>query len=254
MYPIAARGATGPFAPAVAPVVVGHRGAPRRARENTPRAFAAAAAEGATWVELDVRTARDGLVVHHDPCTDDDVLVADQRMATLRARGVWSLQEVLAGLPAGLGVDVEVKAGPAEAGARAVPALAARLAPVLRAAADERPLCTSSFDVPTVAALVHALPEVPAGLLRRPSVRAASGLALAVELGARVLCPHALSAGLSRDLVGAAHAAGVAVLVWTVDRPARLRALAAIGVDAICTNEPAVAVAALRAPAGLAPG
>lgn len=231
--------------------VVGHRGAPLLAPENTPAAFAAAAAAGADWVELDVRPSSDGLVVHHDPRTPDGVPLHRRTTAELAAAGVVSLDAVLDGLPDGLGVDVEVKNAPGEPGHRPGVTLAGRVADVLRPVAGVRPLCTTSFDPPTVAALVGHLPDVPVGLLTGPRVRAASSVVLAGELGARVVCPHALTPGLGPAFVAAAHRSGVAVLVWTVDRPGRARALDAAGVDAVCTNDPALIVEALSA--GAAP-
>ncbi len=50
---------------------------------------------------------------------------------------------------------------------------------------------------------------------------------------------------VDRSFVEQAHAAGLAVNVWTVDDPERIVALAEVGVDAIITNVPDVAVAAL---------
>lgn len=43
---------------------------------------------------------------------------------------------------------------------------------------------------------------------------------------------------ISRRLLAAARAAGVAVVAWTVDEPERIRELAELGVDGICTNDP----------------
>ncbi len=43
---------------------------------------------------------------------------------------------------------------------------------------------------------------------------------------------------ITPGLVAAAHRAGIAVIAWTVDEPARLRELAALGVDGICSNDP----------------
>ncbi|MET9931354.1 glycerophosphodiester phosphodiesterase family protein, partial [Streptomyces sp. NPDC006324] len=40
------------------------------------------------------------------------------------------------------------------------------------------------------------------------------------------------------EVVGALHAAGVAVNVWTVDAPARWKAMDDLGVDGIITNRP----------------
>ena len=41
------------------------------------------------------------------------------------------------------------------------------------------------------------------------------------------------------------HDRGYAINTWTVDEPARLRALAEMGVDGVCCNDPAAAVRAL---------
>jgi glycerophosphoryl diester phosphodiesterase len=43
---------------------------------------------------------------------------------------------------------------------------------------------------------------------------------------------------ITRSLVETARAAGVEVFAWTVDDPGRMRALRALGVDGICTNDP----------------
>lgn len=231
------------------PAVVGHRGAPRVARENTPASFAAAAAAGATWVELDVRRAAGELVVCHDPVDPIGAPLHGQTAEALRAHGIASLDEVLATLPAGLGVDVELKNLPGEADYDETDALAALVAPAVRAAADSgRPMMVSSFNPSTLAAAGALLGKVPVGLLHGPTLRAPSALSLARELGAAVLCAHLDAPGLDAPLVDAAHAQGVAVLVWTVDDPARARSFAQAGVDAICTNDPAGLVAALRPP------
>jgi len=43
---------------------------------------------------------------------------------------------------------------------------------------------------------------------------------------------------VSRRLVSAANAAGVELIAWTVDDLSKMRALAKLGVDGICTNDP----------------
>jgi len=43
---------------------------------------------------------------------------------------------------------------------------------------------------------------------------------------------------VTRSIVTATHEAGVKLICWTVDDPARVRALLALGADGICTNDP----------------
>lgn len=209
------------------------------ARENTVASFRAAAAAGATWVELDARrTADDAVVVHHDPVTPDGGPLVARTAAALAALGVEALTDVLDGLPPGLGVDVELKNLPGQPDHDEDERLAAAVAGVLRPHVGTRPLLVSSFNPMTVSALVAHLPDVPAGLLHSDTLPVVSALEIALEVGAVVVGPH-VDAVVGPAEVAAVHAAGCAVLVWTVDDPARARALVAAGVDALCTNDPA---------------
>jgi glycerophosphoryl diester phosphodiesterase len=234
------------FGSAARPVVMGHRGAPLRAPENTPGSFEAAAREGATWVELDARRcAGDGVVVHHEPCTPDGVPLVDRTVEHLRALGVWSLEAVLERLPPGLGLDVELKNLPGEPDFEEDGRLAGLVAGVLGRVVGERPLLVTSFDPYAALAVTLPLPGVPAGLLTLDTLAVDAGTDLAVELGFSALCPSVRADGLDRAGVAAVHGAGLALLVWTVDEAARIRELADAGVDAICTNDPATAIRAL---------
>jgi glycerophosphoryl diester phosphodiesterase len=57
------------------------------------------------------------------------------------------------------------------------------------------------------------------------------------------LHPHRYA--VTAEFVTAAHARSLAVNVWTVDDPDEMRKLADMGVDAIITNVPDIAVTAL---------
>lgn len=51
---------------------IAHRGAPQKYRENTLPSFVQAISAGAQYIELDVHTTRDGvLIVHHDPIVEN---------------------------------------------------------------------------------------------------------------------------------------------------------------------------------------
>ena len=230
------------------PVIVGHRGAPSVARENTPESFAAAWAAGAEWVELDIRRgADDTLAVHHDPVMPDGAAIVDLDRAGLSARGVWTLDDVLSTLPPGLGVDLEVKNLPGEPDYDETQRAVDRLATAIQQVVGRRPLMSSSFNPLTVQRLSGVLRAVPVGLLHGPALRVDAAAELARDLGASVLCPHADALPpLDAETVGVVHGAGLDLMVWVVDDRERALRLAAAGVDALCTNEPARLVAALR--------
>ena len=229
------------------PVVVGHRGVRRAGiAENTAAAFAAAAAEGATWVELDARRSADDVpVVYHDGCTPDGVPVVQRTVRHLSASGIGSLGDILAGLPAGLGVNIEVKNLPGEPDYDPDDGFVAVLAALLGPLAGSRPWLLSSFNPLTVGALTAALPGVPTGLIHYDAISVAAAAEVAAEFGAVALSSRLGAPGLNAAGIGAAHAAGLEVMAWTVNDVAVALELAEAGVDAICTDDPAALRAAL---------
>ena len=233
------------FQTKLGPVVVGHRGAPLVAAENTLESFRAAAEQGASWVELDARLCGDGtIVVHHDARTADGVALVERSAAELAALGIESLSDVLEGLPPRLGVDVECKNLPGQPDFFDDLRLGLAVRDLLAPLRGRRPLLVSSFDPLLVEAISAALPT---GLLYGDTLALDGAAEIGREVGAAVLCPHH-GADLDADGLEQVHAAGFAVLVWTVDDPGHARAFAGIGVDAVCTNDPAGIAAALRPP------
>jgi glycerophosphoryl diester phosphodiesterase len=227
------------------PTVVGHRGAPLVASENTVASFAAAAAAGATWVELDVRRTADGdLAVHHDAHLDDGRPVVAVGVDELRRLGVARLEEVLQAMPAGIGVDVEVKNLPGEPDHDEAMAVVDGLLGGLALAGD-RPLVVSSFNPMVLLAAAERGLQAPLALLTM-GVGLEAGIEAAVELGCAGLFPHDSTEGLVEGGIALAHDAGLAVMVWTVDDVAAARALVTAGADALCTNDPQGLVDALR--------
>jgi len=77
-------------------------------------------------------------------------------------------------------------------------------------------------------------PSLLAGLLvDRP---APDPVTAAREVGARLL--HVKHTYLTPSLVDLLHQAGLGVLAWTVNAPGEMRRLAALGVDAILSDDP----------------
>ena len=226
-------------------IVVGHRGARRDAPENTMAAFRAAGARGATWVEFDVRLSSDEVpVVIHDPMTRDDQRVVDLTSDELAARGVPALADVLRDLPPGMGADVEIKHRPSEPGWDPRATIARICAPTVAAYLGQRPLLVTAFDPRVLEITRQLVPEVPCGLLTPVLTSLSTGLAQARQLRCQVVGPHHTAPGLSAG-VGAVHAHGLELLVWTVNNTRRTRRLCTAGVDAICTDDVRGTVSAL---------
>lgn len=222
--------------------VIAHRGASRAAPENTVAAFRRAAEMGADMVELDVRRSADGqLVVHHDAHLADGRALAATRADELPS-AVPGLDAALDAC-AGMAVNIEIKNHPDEPGFEADRRLADDVAAAVTARGDTDRVVVSSFDLATIDRLreVAAPPIATAWLVTRPPRNA---IDLVGAGGHQALHPWWRAAG--KRLVERAHAADIAVNVWTCDDPAAMARLAAYGVDGICTNVPDIAIDVLR--------
>lgn len=225
-------------------LVVAHRGASRAHRENTLDAFRAARAMGADMVELDVRrTADRHLIVHHDPVIEEIGRIIDLRADELPAH-VPSLADALDACE-GMEVNVEIKSDRREPDYDPAQWAAGAVVGLLTARGDAERMIVSSFDMDTIDAVHMLAPAIRTGFLYTVTKRLPAAQAQRVA-GRGHVAIHPHHRAVSKAVVRAAHARGLAVRTWTVDDPVRMRALAAIGVDAVITNVPDVAVATLR--------
>lgn len=221
------------------PLILGHRGAPFDAPENTIASFAAAMAAGADGVELDVQLSADGIpvVIHDDTLrrtTDSRGEVA--RLGWERIRGALSAGEPVPSLKdaarwaadSRAWLNVEIKA----------PGAAVATMEVLAEADLGGRVVVSSFHPAVVTEVARIDPSVRAFLLleRWNGVDRESF----ARCGAAGVCLHVEVA--TDAVINALAAEGIPVVVWTVDDPIRLEALLRSSVMAIITNRPAVAV------------
>ena len=220
------------------PEIIAHRGASRERPENTLAAFVRALEVRADAVELDVHLTSDGvLVVHHDPVPANaprDELrgrpistLTFEELSEFRVRGepIPRLAEVFAAVGGGLRINCELKGA-----GTAAPTLAL-------IAASAAPAAVHAFDHRQVALARTLAPSVPRGVLESsyhvdPTVAMAS-------VDARDLWQSWEL--IDAALVSAAHERGGRVVAWTVDDPAAMKRLASLGIDALCTNDPALA-------------
>ncbi len=206
--------------------------------------------DGADGVELDVHRTVDGeLVVFHDAAVEDFGVLAQAPLARIRAAFPWlpTLTEVLDEC-VGLLVNIEIKNSPPDADFDPDEGAAHAVVELLRARGGDD-VIVSSFNFPSIER-VHALDaSVPTGYLTGFQVTPIDAIAAAVGGGHRAVHPFfgMLADEGAATVVEAAHAHGIAVNTWTVNEPAEIARLAAAGVDAIVTDVPAEARAALTA-------
>lgn len=223
-------------------LVVAHRGASAaHPPGNTPESLAASALLGADWVELDVHSTADGaLAVHHDPDLSDGRAIS----ALLGADLPPSVPQLAAalGLCAPLGVNVEIKPdGPDALRPDLIDSVVSLLHPL---EADQQFLVTS-FDQSIIDEVRRRTVTIATGLLTMGEVRSDDDLRRLVDLGHVAINPW--HAAVDAELVDRAKGLGLAVNVWTVDDPDRMRTLIGFGVDAIITNVPDVCRAVVDA-------
>jgi glycerophosphoryl diester phosphodiesterase len=204
-------------------------------------------------VEADFRLTRDGEIVSlHDDGTartgGADLLVAETTLKELRRLdvGLWKgerwrgerlplLSEVLAMLPAGKRLFIELKSGP-----EIIAPLAATLA-VAGVEPGQLRLLTFSYEL--ILALKRSLPDYRACWLTDYRLRGAwhpsprEILATLRDCRADGLASRD-RAILDARLVDALREESLEVHVWTVDKVVSARRLLALGVDSIMTNRP----------------
>ncbi|MEZ5550600.1 MAG: glycerophosphodiester phosphodiesterase family protein [Pseudomonadales bacterium] len=214
-------------------LIIGHRGAAGLVPENTLPSFARALELGVDAVELDIHLCEGRLIVIHDDTlertTNGTGTLASQTLAALRRLDAGQgaqiplLEEILELLPGQTGINIELKG----------PGTALPLAELLRGIPD-RDLLVSSFDHDLLDQFHRAAPDIRAAPLY--SRWKGDPITTASLFGGGFL-------NLSRKLVTAvrcraAQAAGLKLLVYTVNDPQEAQQLYAMGVQGLFTDYP----------------
>lgn len=255
-----------------------HRGGAREAPSSTLGAMAAALAAGASALEVDVHATSDGeLVCCHDATvdrtSDGHGAIVGMSLAEVKAldaaywfvpgeealrgrppgdyplRGrapadgaytIPTLSEVLEAFP-GVLLNLDIKQG-----APAVPPYEGSVARMLERFGRVDDVIVTSFDDSVTAAFSGFAPDVPTApgmaVLAQIWQAVRDGAPLPQTRHAAIQVPVEMGgvAVLDEALVAAAHGAGLAVHAWTIDDPAQMESLVALGVDGIMSDVPTV--------------
>lgn len=231
------------------PTLFAHRGGGVLAPENTLAAIKVGHAHSYAAVEFDVKLSADSVaLLMHDSTlertTDGRGKIAAHSMAELERldAGSWhsaafkgeriprfsAVAKYLHGL--GLMANVEIK--PCEGRETETGRMVAELCVELWQDRFVKPLI-SSFSVDSLRAARAAAPGLPMGFLTRTPQE--EHLALLAELDCvSIHCHHE---HITPDLVKLFHGHGYRVLTYTVNDEERVRALLAMGVDGIFTDQ-----------------
>lgn len=221
----------------------GHRGASAVKPENTLDAFAEALRLGADGVELDVRRTADGaMVVHHNADLIDGRFIYELGRDALP--GSVALLDAALDVCGPMTVNVEIKNVPVDPDFDPTEAVAGQVVDLTLARNAVDRIVVSSFGLAAIDAVRARDAGIATGWLTLVAYDQMRALETAIERGHNALNPYFTA--VTAELVDAAHDAGVAIYTWTVDDPDEMRRLADLGVDAIITNDVALAVRTIR--------
>lgn len=238
-------------------LLIAHRGESCDAPENTCAAFDLAWRRGAAAIEVDVYLTADGhLVCCHDATTErtsgktTNLKIKDQTLAELQKIdfGSWydpkfagekicTLDQVLAGMPPGKRIFVELKMG-----VESIPELKRALKQANRPAEDVVVIC---FQIDVCRAARHKLPEhkVLWLVMQRPDKQTGeckpsteSIIKTARDAGVDGIDIDGSQESVCREAIQQYHAAGLQCYAWTINDPVRAKQLIDAGIDGITTD------------------
>ncbi|WP_432975109.1 glycerophosphodiester phosphodiesterase [Dactylosporangium sp. CA-233914] len=229
--------------------VIAHRGFSAVYPENTLTAFRAAMELAVESIEFDVHlTADDELVVIHDHTLDRTTsgtgAVSQLTLEDIQRHNAAAGFDLPAEPVPTLGAVLDLLGGRTRLNINVKPenSTRKRLIDGVVKAIGQRDLADTAYIAGEEESLRLARQlNLDAGLCNLDVEPAATLLKRSVAIGCELIQPgHAV---VSKDMVTAAHEAGVEVNVFWADEPAEMRRLISMGVDSILTNRPDVLIA-----------
>lgn len=223
-------------------LIYGHRGAAATHPENTLASFRAAIAAGCDGIELDVWTSADKVpVVIHDRLlerttngfgnVDETILRHLQLLDAGAGERIPTLAQALDLVDEAVHLDIEVKGQPAED--EILQLLGQR---------SRSSWAISSFDWHILRSFKERSPDIDLWVLTETDPDQA--IHEAVQLGSTTLAiQHRL---YNRQVAEKVAQTGLRVMAWTVNHEDEYRRLHALGVHAVCTDDPARIIESFR--------
>jgi len=230
-------------------IIVGHRGDPAHEPENTIRSIVRALRVGADFVEVDVRLSKDNIpvIIHYetvDRTSNGHGYVREMTLKQLKmldfgkGEKIPTLEEVLEVVKKMKGkIIVEIKEEGFED-------------KVIRMLEEKKMVNTSivtSFNFEIIKRVKKLNPDITVGAIFGKKFKG-DMLETSLKLGANFAVPRYTL--VTSEIVKRMHQSNLKVAVWTIDEPKDMVKFAKIGVDAIVTNNPELAVKTLKNKSG----
>ncbi len=224
------------------PLIFAHRGASKRAPENTLKAFNQGIKEGANGIELDIRITSDKeIVVIHDETIDRtsnssgkvNALTLQELLKYDFGEGekIPTLKQVLKKFGNRCWLNIEIK----EEGFEQI------LVELLKEQQIIEKIVISSFLIPTLIKIKELAPEIQTGYLYNFNLDDLDGLLEEVIINGI----HPEKGTITKKTIQDAHRKDLVIRAWTVDDPKIAKKLAESGIDGIITNDPKRIITAL---------
>ena len=210
------------------PLLLAHRGARRSAPENTLQAFDRALRHGCDGFEFDVQRTADGApLICHDPKFQDHV-VHKTKLADFV--GALTLPDVVSRYASNAFLNIELK----------VSGLEEVTIQAITATPPARGFLVSSFLPEVLQRMIELAPHVQLGLICESKKQ--------LKHWPKVSCSAiiAKTSLVDEELRASTQEAGKQLMVWTVNDSGEMLRFAAMGVDAVVSDETRLLVDTLR--------
>ncbi|MGI6394955.1 MAG: glycerophosphodiester phosphodiesterase [bacterium] len=201
-------------------LIGGHRGSPKKAKENTLLSFETAIDDGVDFIEFDVRkSADDILIIHHDEDLAGKVLrnltySEINQLAESNGFSVPTLDDVIALCNGKIMLDVEIKE----------PEVTEETAKILLKSFPVDKFIVTSFYDAVLATLNESFPSIKKGLLlgNKSNIEVKKRV---VELKPNFLLPHYTIFEKDRNIREICETFNLTTILWTVNNKLKMEEL-----------------------------